>query len=42
MYFITFPTVKSEFFVRFFFANSVKRHICDINNSQLGHEFLCQ
>ena len=31
-------TVNSEIFARIlFFANSVKRHICDITNSRLGH-----
>ena len=32
-------TVNSEIFVRIlFFANSVKRHICDVKKSQLGHD----
>ena len=32
-YFIYCPTVKSEIF-----ANSVKTHICDVKNSQQGHD----
>ena len=33
-------TVHSEIFARFFiFANSVERHICDVKNSRLVHDF---
>ena len=33
----TLTRVNLDFFARFLFlANSVKRHICDVNNSQLG------
>ena len=31
-------TVNSEMCEIFIFAKSIKRHICDVNNSQLGHD----
>ena len=34
-------TVNSDFFAIFaifLFANSIKRHLCDVRNSRLGHD----
>ena len=31
-------TVNSKIFVRIYFFNSVKRHICNLENSQFGHD----
>ena len=33
-------TVKSEIFENFILANSVKRYICHVKNSRLGHDLL--
>ena len=34
-----YSTVNSEIFARIiFFANSFKRHFCDVKRSQLGHD----
>ena len=35
---LAFITVNSEIFASFFFMNSVKRHICDVQTLRLRHD----
>ena len=37
---MTMLTANLEIFARIFFANSVKRHICNVKKLRLGHDLL--
>ena len=40
MIMMTMLTANLEIFARIFFANSVKRHICNVKKLRLGHDLL--